>query len=225
MPGLLSDAYLNAIKGFEGYTEKPTWDYRQWSSGYGTRASGPNDIQPRPVLEQRFSDEIAKAAALVDARFPTLPEGARAALTSLTYNAGPSWMNGGLGKAVGANDWTTARNLFQQYTQAGGKKLQGLVNRRAQEGAWLVGVDPGITSPASALAPMSANSMAAQATPAGVPFFSQQQQPNQQASPGQALTSLGLGMMSPQVQPMQLAPIQYLPIQQLLQQAFNKGQG
>ena len=105
MPGILDDVYMNAIKGFEGYTDKPTWDVRQWSSGYGTRASGPNDVQPHDVLEQRFQTEIGKAADQVDNAFPQLPTGARAALTSLTYNAGPGWMKSGLGDAVRQNDW------------------------------------------------------------------------------------------------------------------------
>jgi len=34
----LDQSYLDAIKGFEGYTPNAQWDYKQNSSGYGTRA-------------------------------------------------------------------------------------------------------------------------------------------------------------------------------------------
>ncbi len=239
----LDQSYLDAIKGFEGYTEKPTWDYRQWSSGYGTRASGPNDIQPRDVLEQRFQTEIGKAAGAVDAAFPELPEGARAALTSLTYNAGSGWINGGLGNAVRQGDWGTANNIFRQYSNAGGQPSQGLINRRAQEATWLTGAQQPPSAAASgspagmpvqagdtpSYAPgLTAASLGAQTTPAGVPMFGGQQQPGQQSN---AMANLAKQIVQPDMAfptspfkfaqapaPLQIqqAPIQYPQQMQLL---------
>jgi GH24 family phage-related lysozyme (muramidase) len=204
----LSDPYLNAIKGFEGYTEKPTWDVRQWSSGYGTRASGPNDIQSRDVLEQRFQTEIGKAASQVDAAFPQLPIGARAALTSLTYNAGSGWINSGLGNAVRQGDWAGARNAFMQYNRAGGQVLPGLDSRRAQEAAWLTGAQqPGDTPPI-----LNAASMGAQGTPAGVPLFGGAQ-PGQQQGALNQMGQVGQNLMASPPIPFP-KPYQFQPLQQ-----------
>jgi lysozyme len=132
----LPQSYLDKIKGFEGYNPKPYWDYKQWTSGYGTRANGPNDVVDQAEAERRLNDEMTKAAALVDQFAPGVDPGTRAALTSLTYNAGGSWMNSGLGQAIKSGDLDKARASFLQYTQAGGQHLPGLANRRAAEVGW-----------------------------------------------------------------------------------------
>src|SRR3954468_1461477 len=121
----LDQSYLDAIKQSEGYTPNAQWDYKQNSSGYGTKAQpGDENIPPdqlRAVHEQRFQDETARAAASVDAFNPNLPPGVRAALTSLTYNAGPGWQQSGLGEAIKSGDYDKAQGIFLQYNKAGGE--------------------------------------------------------------------------------------------------------
>jgi GH24 family phage-related lysozyme (muramidase) len=133
---MLASQYLDAIKSSEGYQATPKWDYKQWTSGYGTRASGPDEVLDKAGHEQRFSDEVGKASSYVDSIAPNAPEGVKAALTSLTFNAGNTWANSGLGAAVRAGDYDTARNHFLQYNKAGGEFNQGLADRRAREAAW-----------------------------------------------------------------------------------------
>lgn len=137
---MLDPLYLNQIKGFEGYSPTAQWDYKQSSSGYGTKAQpGDENIpadQRQAVYEQRFQSEIGKAAASVDAFSPNLPPGIRAALTSLTYNAGPGWQQSGLGQAIQSGDFEAAKAIFPQYNKAGGEVNPGLVARRAKELAW-----------------------------------------------------------------------------------------
>lgn len=150
----LDQSYLDAIKGFEGYAPNASWDYKQYSSGYGTKAQpGDENIpadQRKAVYEQRFQDEIGKAAASVDQFAPNLPAGVRAALTSLTYNAGPGWQQSGLGEAIRAGDLGKAQQIFLQYNKAGGKENEGLTARRQQEAAWFGGApQPAPASPAS----------------------------------------------------------------------------
>jgi|SRR6185369_10489287 len=153
---VLDPEYLDAIKGFEGYSPKAAWDYKQSSSGYGTRAQpGDENIPPdqlKAIHEQRFSDEVGKAAASVDAFAPNLPPGARAALTSLTYNAGPGWQQSGLGEAIKAGDLDKAQSIFLQYNKAGGEVNPGLVTRRQKEAAWFAGQP----APAPQAAPQAA---------------------------------------------------------------------
>lgn len=188
MPGVLPDSYINAIKDFEGYSPKAFGDYRQYSIGYGTKATAPGETIDRDTAEQRLQTELGNAAQYVDKAFPQLPEGARAALTSLTYNAGPGWINSGLGKAVGAGDWGTARDLFLQYNKAGGQVLPGLVNRRAQEAAWLTGAQTpemaGVPSPQPPQNNASAGFPVAQGGPSN-PFV-----PGLSAQPGEDLPQI-----------------------------------
>lgn len=206
MADSLDQAYLDAIKGFEGFTPKASWDYAQFTNGYGTRAAHPGETIDRNTADQRFQAEIGKAAQSVDTSFPQLPTGARAALTSLTYNAGPGWIKSGLGNAVRNGDWATARQHFLQYNHAGGQVLSGLTNRRAQEAAWLTGAQQPQPQTASAPAPLGADAIAAQSAPAGVPLFAPQAQPQQPTNAMAGLGSLGMQMMQQAPKPPPLLP-------------------
>lgn len=168
--------YLEAIKGFEGYSPKATWDYKQHSSGYGTKAE-PGEVIDRATAEQRFNEAVAKAAAHVDSVNPNLPAGARAALISLTYNAGPGWSQSGLGELVRAGDLQAAQARLLEYNKAGGEVLPGLVKRRQTEAGWFgAPQQPAAQSqPASPASPLQAIPQAAP------PIFAPQ--PQQQAAP------------------------------------------
>ena len=139
----LPQTYIDAVKGFEGFTPKAAWDVNNFRNGYGTNARYPGETIDKVEATNRLHSELGKAAGLVDARFPDLPEGHRAALTSLTFNAGPAWMNQGLGAAVGAGDWDTAKRLFTGYNHSAGQVNPGLTNRRNSEVTWLSGAVPG----------------------------------------------------------------------------------
>ncbi len=88
----------------------------------------------REEADRRFKQEIAKAAELVDRFAPDLDSGTRAALTSLTFNAGPRWMSSGLGQAIKSGDIEQSAD-FLQYNKAGGAVL-GTERRRIEEAAW-----------------------------------------------------------------------------------------
>ena len=144
----LPQTYIDAIKGFEGFTPKAQWDVNNHRNGYGTNARYPGETIDQNEATARLHSELGKAAGMVDAQFPNLPEGQRAALTSLTFNAGPGWMKSGLGAAVGSGDMDTANRLFTQYNKSAGEVNPGLVNRRNSEVTWMGGATPG---PGSAL--------------------------------------------------------------------------
>jgi lysozyme len=129
--------YLDAIRNFEGYTPQASWDYAQFSNGYGTRAKFAGEIIDRAEAERRFQTEISAARAVVEKAAPQMDDGTKAALTSLTYNAGTAWIESGLGDAVRRGDLHAVRDIFQQYNKAGGEVLPGLVNRRSQEALWI----------------------------------------------------------------------------------------
>lgn len=131
--------YLDAIKREEGFDPVPRWDVKQWTVGYGTRASGPNERPSAQELDQRFNTEITKAANIVDSVNPNLDPGTRAALTSLTYNTGDAWTHSGLGERVRAGDMAGAKQLFLQYGNVGGQPNAAVEVRRQREASWFGG--------------------------------------------------------------------------------------
>ena len=133
----MNSIYLDTIKRFEGFTPAAKPDFAQVSNGYGTRARFAGEVIDAAEAERRFTGEIGEARAIVERNAPTADEGTKAALTSLTFNAGDAWTRSGLGEAVRGGDLTTAKALFQQYTKAGGEVLPGLVTRRAAEAEWI----------------------------------------------------------------------------------------
>ncbi|MCC7251460.1 lysozyme [Hyphomicrobium sp.] len=129
--------YLDAIRNFEGFTPQASWDYAQFSTGYGTKARFAGEVIDRAEAERRFQTEVSAARSLVEKAAPHVDDGTKAALTSLTYNAGTAWIESGLGDAVRRGDLEAAREIFQKYNKAGGEVLPGLVNRRSQEALWI----------------------------------------------------------------------------------------
>jgi lysozyme len=128
--------FIAQIKNFEGFTPEAKWDYAQYSNGYGTKAACKGEVIDRAEADRRFRDELDKAGDLVDGFAPGLDSGSRAALVSLTFNAGTKWMRSGLGEAVKNGAISDAKQIFLQYTKAGGVDLPGLKTRRLEEAAW-----------------------------------------------------------------------------------------
>ncbi len=161
------------IKEREGFRANPYPDGKQTSIGYGTRAR-PGETQiGREDGEQRLNEEVGNAAKAVDSFAPNLPPQARNALIDLTYNTGTKWQNSGLGQAVRAGDWQTAKELFTQYNHANGAVSPGLTARREA-------LAPVFTSPNGAMLFQDLSRLGA--TPA-LPFTGEPTSPNPLASP------------------------------------------
>jgi lysozyme len=184
--------YLDAIKTFEGFTPKAQWDYAQFTNGYGTKALYPGEAISSEEAERRFASEIATARNIVEKHAAGWDEGTKAALTSLTFNAGTRWINSGLGEAVRNQDIEGVKQSFLQYTKAGGEVLPGLVRRRLAEFDWIgSGAAPTGAAPAAKTAgPTIAAAQALSVPPAA---------PIQSAAMGAPRTS------SPQFEPAQRA--------------------
>ncbi len=165
----MQQAYLDAIKSFEGFTPKATWDYAQHSNGYGTKALFPGEAIDAAEAERRFQAEIAIARGIVEKHAAGWDEGTKAALTSLTFNAGTRWISSGLGEAVRSGDIEGVRERFVQYSKAGGEVLPGLVKRRLAELDWIGAGVQGAQGAAVATTATSptAVALAAPASPAG----------------------------------------------------------
>jgi lysozyme len=129
---------------FEGFSATPyLCPANVWTIGYGTTR-----IQGEPVTattsevthgqaEAYLQDDLAQAARDVDrlCRVP-LTINHRAALVSFVYNLGA----GALGRStllrvLNGENYADAAAQFDLWVMAGGKKLNGLVRRRAAEKA------------------------------------------------------------------------------------------
>ncbi|WP_336288697.1 lysozyme [Bartonella sp. CB60] len=119
-----------------------------WTIGYGhTSAAGKpvvyknmnitekaaEDILCRDLKKFERSVEQAVTVSLTDEQF--------AALVSFCYNVGTTaFCNSTLLKKLNKGDYEAVPAELQRWTKAGGKRLQGLVNRRAAEaGLWVKG--------------------------------------------------------------------------------------
>jgi GH24 family phage-related lysozyme (muramidase) len=136
--------FIADVKQSEGFTPRAKWDVKQYTNGYGTKALFPGETIDRAEADRRFNQEISNASAFVDKVAPGLDAGTRAALTSLTFNAGTDWAKSSLGDKIRANDITAAKASFLQYTKAGGATNDGLVARRQREAEWFG--QPGLAS-------------------------------------------------------------------------------
>lgn len=132
------------VAEFEGYSAVP---YRcpagVWTIGYGTtRINGqPVTATTEPVTEARaealLRDDLAQAARDVErlCRMP-LTLNQRAALISFTYNLGAGALQRStLLRHLKAGLYDQAADQFDVWVMAGGKRLNGLVRRRAAEKA------------------------------------------------------------------------------------------
>lgn len=133
----VTDQLFDHIRSVEGWTPVSKWDNKQHSWGYGTKAPGAGLTIDRKQAEEELKAEVGKAARLVDGYTPSAPPGVRDALISLTYNAGTDWQGAGLGAAIKAGDWITAKERFLQYTKSNNPNDKpGLEARRAKEAVW-----------------------------------------------------------------------------------------
>jgi len=143
-----SDALVEVLKKEEGFSEKPYWDYGQYTVGYGTRC--PDDMleeyQENGITEEEAEVLLRNYLAntentlnkkLIDAYGLTLTQGQFDALISFTYNCGSAWISDTesvFNKAI-RNGVTGSElvRVFSLWCSAGGQILPGLVRRRLCE--------------------------------------------------------------------------------------------
>ena len=137
-----SDACVELIKSFEGFSATVFYDYLQYSIGYGT-ACGKNDYPngiTQEAAEQLLRRDLAKFETSINqfaARYGlNLSQQQFDALASFTYNLGPNWMNNASTFRSAVLDGTRGNDFLfaiTQWSNAGGVIQSGLVNRRMAE--------------------------------------------------------------------------------------------
>ena len=144
----VSQECVDIIKKWEGFSEKPYYDYKQWTVGYGTRVPDgkleeyqTNGI-PREEAEQLLVEHLQKHCnevnKFIDKYGLTFTQGMFDALVSLCFNCGGSWLSNSepstLKTAI-VEGWTGTDLLFAfgQWSTAGGETIPALIRRRLAE--------------------------------------------------------------------------------------------
>ena len=137
-----SDGLINFLKQKENPalakskgTSKAFWDYKQYSIGYGTKASGPDEMITEAEADKRLREEISKSyqyvASYAKQKGYNWDQGKMDALASFVYNLGPGQL-----KNLTNDGKRTDAEIAQAlplYNKAGGKVLAGLEVRRTAE--------------------------------------------------------------------------------------------
>ena len=133
-PTGITPQLVDFVSGQEGFTSKATWDYHQWSNGYGTVAKYPGEVIDKTEAKKRLQDELAVHASKVDSAAKSaglqLTAGQRDALISYDYNTG---RGASIIKSVNGDSNKISSAIDNGIKTAGGKTLPGLVSRRGAE--------------------------------------------------------------------------------------------
>jgi GH24 family phage-related lysozyme (muramidase) len=139
-----SDNCINLIKQFEGFRSAPYLDAVNVATiGYGTTMidGKPVTLQTPPITEQRATELLRayvenSSPKIIKACTHQLTQGQFDAIISFVYNLGiGNFQSSTLLKKLNAWDILGASLEFDKWVNAGGKKLPGLITRRAKEKA------------------------------------------------------------------------------------------
>lgn len=147
-PGKTTSASgINLICSFEGLELKAYDDsVGVWTIGYGTTVINGVKVKKGDTctLEQAKSymaSDLKKFEAAVNKVTVPLNQNQFDALVSLAYNIGTgAFASSTLLKKLNGGDYKGAAAQFDVWNKAGGKRMQGLVNRRAKEKALFLAV-------------------------------------------------------------------------------------
>ncbi|MEF2147774.1 lysozyme [Aquilutibacter rugosus] len=139
---------LASIKRWEGcrlkaYRDPATSDGLPITIGWGsTRDQNDKPIAIGAVWTQAMADDmlerdVLRRAEAIDLGIKTRLNACQfAACVSLSYNIGvTAFLQSTLLRKINARDFDAAEREFARWTRAGGKVVQGLVNRRKSEAA------------------------------------------------------------------------------------------
>jgi len=133
-PSLLSDSA--SVYAYPDSTGIQTigWGTIQYQNGNKVQSG---DCITKALADDEFNYEFQqKFNSIQQNAQVTLTPGQLAALTSFAYNEGLSALySSTLWALVNQSDFTNAANEFDKWIYAGGQKINGLVNRRADEKA------------------------------------------------------------------------------------------
>jgi lysozyme len=134
---------ITVVSGFEGFYSKPYKDIVGVETVcYGATAADGVDFSKtytKAECQQMLGKDLVKYDAQIQkcitpAAYAALPPHRHAALVSLDYNIGPgAFCKSSVVRDLNAGNIAAACKAFLLYDRAGGRVVQGLVNRRKAE--------------------------------------------------------------------------------------------
>lgn len=123
---------LAFIVQFESFSHAAYFDRTQYTHGYGTKSTEAMCVSEEWAREEAMG-AIEKHLKAVD-RLPHLSQDQKRALASFSYNVGEgAFRNSRLYALVAKGRHCEARYEFDKWVYQSGRKLKGLVKRRAAE--------------------------------------------------------------------------------------------
>lgn len=136
-PTKTSQNGIDLIKNFEGFRHNAYQDsVGVWTIGYGhTLTAKPGMRIKRDKGEELLRKDLERfEKAVRDRVIVPINQNQFDALVSLAFNIGVgAFTRSTLLKILNQSDYQGAKNEFRRWVHAGGKRLQGLVNRREKE--------------------------------------------------------------------------------------------
>jgi len=131
----INDKGLELIKQMEGFRADPyICPAGVLTVGYGHTGNVTGSVTEEEA-EELLKEDVKKAEETIEATVKTpLNENQFSALVSFIYNVGSgAFKSSTLKKHLDAGNFDAAANQFDRWVFAGGRKLPGLIKRRAAE--------------------------------------------------------------------------------------------
>lgn len=156
-PANVSPYGTNLIKQFEGFNPTASWDNKQYSNGYGTKASSPNENITQDEANSRLNNETTNVNQWINDNVNVpLTQNERDALTSFGYNLGTGNLDKLLPK-INSGDFQGAAHDMLSFNHANGQTDAGLTTRRTGEASLFLGNPPDVSNASIAQNPRTAS--------------------------------------------------------------------
>lgn len=121
------------LKRNESLRLTPYWDIKQWTSGWGTKASHKAEYLTITQANERAREVFQEKYNYISKEYPKLDKFTRLVITEFIYNVGDNGIKKGLHTALRSRNIDSICHYLSKYVNAGGEKLDGLVARRQRE--------------------------------------------------------------------------------------------
>lgn len=118
------------LRRWEGFQKTSKWDVNAYRNGWGTRAKA-GEVITLQEANRRSLTIFKRVQDKTKKKYPNLDSWEVSIISVMAYNVGG--FGGQLDKALKSGDRPRIAQVMKRYVHSGGKKIEGLVNRRNDE--------------------------------------------------------------------------------------------